>query len=101
MEWRSRVDKLNASGMKLPEFCRREGLSQERLRYWKWYLARQDKVALVSTTPPFVPVTVAPSEPSSATASFEVCLRSGHTIRIPAAFDEGSLLRLIAVLGGA
>jgi len=93
--WTEWVSKWQGSGSSQAAFCRENGLNANTFNFWKLRVLRQRRSeAAAKGDPKFIPVRVA--IPSS--CAFEVCLRSGHTIRIAPGFEETSLRRLINVL---
>jgi|HubBroStandDraft_1064217.scaffolds.fasta_scaffold26143_3 hypothetical protein len=92
-EWRLRLEAWDASGLSLRAFALREQLCLHSLCRWKKRLRGATPamgafarvvVERVSTTP---------------AGSFELLVREGMSLRIPADFDEGSLARLVSLLG--
>lgn len=41
-EWRAIVERFERSGMPATLFCRRAGISQKTLRFWRWKLRRSN-----------------------------------------------------------
>jgi hypothetical protein len=86
------------------EFAEQIGVEVDRLRHWKWRLAKGDRAtnaaSAESTTPapfPFVEVTPTPAQDGEAPI-IEVVAPSGFCIRVPARFDADTLRRLLAVV---
>jgi hypothetical protein len=93
------LDVLSAwerSGLSQAEFCRRRGVKGVTFAWWKRRL-RQSRAGLESRrpseSPRFVEVRLAGSS-----ASYEVVLAGGRSIRVPASFEAESLSRLIAAV---
>lgn len=92
------------SGLTAREFAAEVGVNANTLAGWKWRLSRGGERRRDSSTAPavkipamkFVEVTTAavPTAPSM----FEVVLRSGLMVRVPARFDAGELARLVVAL---
>ena len=85
-----------ASGLSLPGFARRHGLTVQRLRWW-----RQRLSPVVSTTPgapQWLPVQLVPEPPRGPARPLEVVVRGGQVIRVPADFDPAVLRRVVTVL---
>jgi transposase-like protein len=81
---------LEASGLSLAAFAKREGLVAERLYRWRRrFAAGRTKSA---AAPAFVEVR--PRTPSVV----EIVLRSGRTLRVPESLESRALLRLVEVL---
>jgi hypothetical protein len=115
--WRRQIEAWSASGLTQAEFCRRCGLSLASLRWWKWKLKssaaatkssssarRSDRSTAGPKSPRFLPIRVVPprklegrsSEPAELpTEVYELVLRGGHRLRVPADFDPAVLHRLI------
>ena len=86
--WRERVKRWKASGESAREFSAREGVNDRTLRHWSWLLGHER----ASGAAEFVEVSPASVE------TFDVELRGGRRVRVPASFDAETLQRLIAVL---
>ena len=105
--WRERVQQWTASGLSARDYAAREGLKAERLWVWQRRLGAQgmQTPSAQSTSrakPSFLPVVIAATRAGSSSHSpLEVVMRSGHTVRVPADFDDAALVRLLTVLGGA
>ena len=105
--WKEQVQQWGASGLSGREFAERKGLTVERLWVWKRRLRAAGELtpsapATSASKPSFLPVVIAASRAGVSThAPLEVVMHSGHTVRVPADFDDTALLRLLAVLRGA
>jgi transposase-like protein len=90
---RAAIAAQERSGLSLAHFAAREGLEVHRLYRWSRRLGVSDNgpAAFVEVSPAFA--TAAPRE-----SRFEVVLRSGQVVRVPAAFDGAALRRLVAAL---
>ena len=98
--WRERVENWDASGLSAGEFATREGLRPERLFFWKRRLRASSAIAVAGVS--FAKISVQRKIAEAVVAEpLEVLTRSGHIIRVRPRFDEGTLLRLVSVLGGA
>jgi hypothetical protein len=103
-EARRVVEDWRRSGLSLVGYTRRAGLGYERVARWKRRLARRSIAAAPLRRAHVArlgirPVRVVDSAPASVFApGFELVLASGHAVRVPAAFDEGALRRLLALL---
>ena len=89
------MEAWDASGLSLRAFALREGLKPHTLWLWK---RRLRGTAPVATS--FASVVVSGGAPASS-AAFELVVRDGMSLRIPADFDEASLARLVALLSRA
>ena len=94
-EWRARLEAWDASGISLRAFALREGLTPHTLWLWK---KRLRGTAPVMTS--FASVVVG-GVPASRSSGFELSVRGGMSLRIPADFDEAALARLVALLSRA
>ena len=105
--WRARIAEQRESGLSVRRFCSREKISEASFHTWKRERGLRDRERSEASEatgagddtggdPMFVPLRVAPSQPSL--ANLELLHRSGHTIRVPAGFDDEALRRLLAVL---
>jgi hypothetical protein len=91
-EWRGRLESWDASGLSLRAFAMREGLNVHSLWTWK---KRLRGIATPATA--FASVVV--NRSSVQAGVFELVVRDGMALRIPADFDEASLARLVSLLG--
>ena len=88
---------LDESGLSQKEFCEREGLIPERLRRWQ----RKLEGRRTGSSPSRVelrPVQVVGHDRMDG-RPFELELPEGVRLQVPCDFDEGSLTRLLGVLG--
>jgi hypothetical protein len=98
-EWRERVARCRASGMRVSEFAANEGVKPKQIAWWKGELTRMEKGlprsrrSTATASPAFVALKV-----PAPTSSIDVVLRSGHSLRVSGDFDEQTLRRLIAAL---
>jgi hypothetical protein len=79
-------------GLTFRELSKRSGIGIPKLLYWD----RKGK-----NRQAFVEVEVTPASASASRDPFEVMLRSGERVLVPARFDAASLRELISVLEGA
>jgi len=102
--WRRLLREHRASGLSIRSFCEASGVSEPSFHYWRRQLRRtgNDSVPDPQTSRrssrhfvPFVPVKI---QPTLAPAMVELVHRSGHVLRIPAAFDVEALAGILAVL---
>jgi hypothetical protein len=94
-QWRKRLARWQASGLKAREFCDQEGVTPTALAHWRKEIAARDARRAAAAEPMFVPVRV-----SSAVAAtpLEVALAGGRVIRVPPAFDPAHLRAVVAAL---
>jgi transposase len=112
--WAKRVERWEQSGLTAKEFATELDVSPKSLSLWKWKLHREggetesaraaDEVtrrrsAGGSTTPARF-LELVPGLPSGA-PPLEVVFSSGVCVRVPSGFDERTLARVVAILGGA
>lgn len=101
--WAKRVQRWTESGLSAGEFGAEIGVNPRTLTYWKWLLKKEGKAhptprpraarrATSSVALSFVemtaPVTAEPLE----------VLVGGLRVRVPIAFDDATLVRLVSVL---
>ena len=88
---------LEESGLSQKEFCEREGLIPERLRRWKRKLGHR-RIASSPSRLELRPVQLVGHDRVDG-SPFELELAEGVRLRVACDFDEGSLTRLLGVLG--
>jgi hypothetical protein len=91
-QWRRRLHDWQRSGLSGTAFCRRFGLTENRLYAWRRILAQRDAEQAT-----FVPVRLL-AEHGSQDATLEVLLAGGRRLRVPPGFDATTLRQLLAVL---
>ncbi len=96
--WKERIERWSSSGLSARDFASREGVSKERLFFWKRRLRKSVAVAVAGVS--FAKVAIQASRVSPVGEALELVTRSGHTVRVRAHFDEAALRRLLIVLGG-
>lgn len=97
--WARRVARWSKSGLSRGAFAAREGVNPARLAWWRWYLAssrgRPTTPALVKPEMTFVEV-----EPElvglAQRERIEVVLANGRVVRVPPAFMDEELVRILA-----
>jgi transposase-like protein len=90
-QWRRWIDRWQDSGLSVPAFCARHGLSPGNFYAWRRTLQRR-----ATPQAPFVPVQlVADAAPA---AALEVVLADGRAVRVAPGFDAATLRQLLAVL---
>ncbi len=111
-EWAKRVERWRDSGLTTAEFAAEVGVNPRTLTYWKWLLGKEGRgekrawpkrdndratrskaPEIAAPTPGLIEIQVA-----ATSAWFEVELRGGQRLRIPAGFDAPTLCRLLDVL---
>ncbi len=93
--WRRRVERWARSGQTAEEFAAAGGFHPATLRQWKYKLRREAVTGHATTDLPLVGVL---GGATTADARFEIELRRGRRLRVPAAFDGEALRRLLAIL---
>jgi hypothetical protein len=94
--WLDLLSAWERSGLSQAEFCRRRGVKGVTFAWWKRQLRRESEGSAKrpsAESPRFVEVRLAGSS-----ASYEVMLSGGRSIRVPATFEAESLSRLIAAV---
>jgi hypothetical protein len=94
--WRERVEEWTSSGLTAAQYGNRAGVNPRTLSYWKWRLGQESRERATSTSVARF-VEVHPRE----AAHFELELRGGRRLRVPASFEEPALRRLLEFLEGA
>jgi hypothetical protein len=121
-EWAALIDEWKQSGLKLPEFCRRRGLSRGTMQGWVYKPALKRAIEAArrkrpgktvkashegtpvepSPSPAFLPVrfpeAAAGSQLPIDRAAIEVVLGGGRRVAVGPGFDEQTLRRVVAVL---
>jgi len=107
--WRRLLQQWRRSGMTIRDFCAEHDVSEPSFFAWRRIIAERDRQrggprapaggdgAKTQASPAFVPLRVI-STPAG--AAFEVVLRDGCIVRVPAGFDPATLRQLLAVLKG-
>ena len=115
-DWAALIDEWRQSGLSLPVFCRRHGLSRGTMQNWVYKPAlqraveearreaRADRPPLAApAAPAFLPVRIAEATASDEApdrAGVEIVLGAGRRIVLAAGFDTETLRRVVAVLEG-
>ena len=84
------------SGLSLPVFARRHGLTVQRLRWWRQRLTPAPSAAPAPAQ--WLPVQLLPEPACGPTVPLEVVVRGGQVIRVPADFDPAVLRRVVGAL---
>ena len=107
--WRDRLARLAKTNLTIEEFATREGVKPSSLKWWRWRFGTEEKKsrayaplarAAGISGPTFIEVGSPPaSRSSSASPStwYEVLLTNGRVVRVPSAFDDASLARILLV----
>jgi transposase len=95
--WQQRLERFCRSGLTVPDFCDREGISAASFYEWKRRLGREP-VSPAADNPRLVPVRLV-TPPGS--APLEVLLPSGMILRLSADCDVAWLRELLPLLGVA
>jgi hypothetical protein len=94
--WRKRLARWKASGLKVGEFCGREGVAPTAFAHWRKELRARDARRAAAAVPSFVPVHLTPTP----AAALEVALPGGRVVRVPPGFDPAHLRDVVAALEG-
>ena len=112
-DWIKRVQRWQDSGLTAKEFASELGIKASTLTHWKWRLekerregrrpgeeggAKPVKPARRGSRAAAPPGLIEVQLPAVQDSCFELELAYGHRLRVPAAFDESALRRLLAVL---
>lgn len=119
-EWAVLIDDRERSGLTLPEFWQRRGLSCGTMQGWIYKPALKRAIEDVrregrvkggtssqegkspAPSPAFLPVrsaeVTAPSPEPTDQAAIEVVLRGGHRVAVGPGFDQETLRRVVAAL---
>ena len=93
--WRKRLARWRASGLKVRDFCDREGVTPTAFAHWRKTLRARDARTASADPPAFVPIHVTPA---IAAVPLEVALGCGQVIRVPPGFDPAHLRAVVAAL---
>src|SRR5688572_29929336 len=99
-QWAERVERWKQSGLTAGAFAKRHQLSESQLRWWNWRLRElADQVAIIPAEPtaPAPPISFVEVAPAPDAESLEVVLVNGRRVRVPAGFDDKTLLRLFDI----
>jgi hypothetical protein len=96
--WERRVARWAKSGLSREEFAAREGVKPGTLGWWRWFLSSRPSSALVKRSPAFVEVE--PVVVDVIAERIEVALPNGRVVRVPGAFDDAALRRVLAIAEG-
>src|SRR5690349_3074164 len=95
--WQQRLERFRRSGLTVPAFCDREGISAASFYAWRRRL-RDDPNPPATESPRVVPVRLAPPP---AGAPVEVLLPSGTVLRLSSDCDLAWLRQVLPLLGVA
>ena len=103
--WIKRVERWHDSGLSAKEFAEQAGVDSDRLRHWKWRLARESvepkeaTVGAAAVAAPVAFVEVTPTPPHDRDDEvIEIVTPSGFRIRVPQRFEVESLRRVLSVV---
>jgi hypothetical protein len=91
---RSLILEQERSGLKQAEFCRRNDISLNAFRIWKYRGHRDAARVAAAKAPRLVPVRLL----GIADSTIDLVIAGGRTIRVRPGFDEETLTRLVAAL---
>ena len=105
--WRRLLQQWQESQLTIRAFCVHQGVSEPSFYAWRRTLAQRERPTnqlpmrtarwprAKPPAPPFVPVQVVPTLPS---ATIEVVLSTGRSLRLAPGFDPATLRQLLALL---
>ena len=96
-EARRQMAAFERSKLALTEFCRRIGVSPQRMYYWRDRL--QAAEGRSSMVPQFVEVAVRPTPASAPIGVIELVFPAGHVVRVPASVGLEQVLRAAGLAG--
>lgn len=121
-EWAALIDEWKQSGLDLPEFCRRRGLSRGTMQGWVYKPAQKRAIEAArregrgkgadaspegtpagpASSPAFLPVRFVEAatvpQPPTGLAAIEVVLGGGRVVAVGPGFDDETLRRVVAAL---
>jgi hypothetical protein len=97
-EWKRRVLEWLRSNERAAVYAKREGISPRSLVWWRWRLEKDGELATSTALVPFLDVTTVSDQ---APAPIEIALGNGRVVRVPAAFDDAALARVLVIADGA
>jgi hypothetical protein len=111
--WRRAIREQQRSGLSVRDFCRREGLKDWTLRWWRQELVRRDRKPSAAprgggegepteAPPAFLPVRVVDLQVVSSRPSppIEIVLPNGLIVRVATGFEPSTLGHVLSVLEG-
>src|SRR4051794_1030303 len=101
-EWTKRVERWRDSGLSAEQFAAELGINAGTLKFWKYKLGqpapeKQQRKARLRR----LPLVELQSAPVTQDSGFDLELRGGRRVRVPAGFDADALKRLLSVLESA
>jgi transposase-like protein len=103
-EWQKRVERWKDSGLTAEEFAAETGINAGTLRFWQYKLKKGSQWETPRRrTAPVAPnassiIELRPCATSEQDRRFEIELRAGRRVHVPASFDPDALRSLLAVL---
>jgi len=92
--WRKRLASWKASGLKVREFCDREGVTPTAFAHWRKEIAARDSRAVAA----FLPVHITPTVMAE---PLEVVFPGSRVIRVRSGFDPAHLRAVVTTLEGS
>jgi transposase-like protein len=101
-EWAERVRQAEASGLSIPAFAAKHRLSKSALYNWRRRLATQAAGSAEASSSPSALTALAfvrlePVSHQPVAEPIEVLLRNGRVVRVPLAFGDDALARVLDV----
>jgi hypothetical protein len=98
-EWAERVRQAEASGLSVPAFAAKHQLSRSAIYYWRHRLAGEaaEAEAPPSSATALAFVRLEPLSHQPVAEPIEVLMRNGRVVRVPLAFGDDALARVLDV----
>lgn len=97
--WRRQVNRWQASGQTIRDWCRREGLAEHNFHAWRRTLAERDRERTTARRPSAAFVSV---EVVDGTAQpIEIVLAGGVLVRVPQGAEEKTLRHVLTILAAS
>src|SRR4051812_34800939 len=101
--WEERIARWQQSKLSAEEYAPLEGVRPSSLKWWRWRLSGEVRRATTPakgepTKAAFIEVGASAPVPEAAAQTsprFEVVLRNGRVVRVPAGFSDGELARVL------
>jgi hypothetical protein len=89
--WHQRIEAQQSSGLRVTEFCRREGIHKAGFYAWRRRLSGTPQEG-------FVELKVEQSNRNAPSSAIEVRLANGRTVMVPEGFDPAHLAKVVAAV---
>ena len=91
-----RITRWERSGLSRVEFAQQEGVAPRKLSWWRWKLRRKSATTAIVRRPRVVELQ-AIAHGASSSERVEIVLENGRVVRVPSAFDDAALRRVLDV----